>query len=60
MELTREVTLPAPVEEVWEAVTEDLGGWFGYDVEWSLEPGGDACATDDPPLPPSAIFDRIL
>ena len=43
MEVTREVVLEAPVEEVWEALTdpEQLEEWFANDVELELEPGGD-------------------
>ena len=43
MEVTREVVLEAPVEEVWAALTEPelLEEWFANDVEIELEPGGD-------------------
>ncbi len=43
MEVTREVVLEAPVEEVWAALTEPelLEEWFANDVELDLEPGGD-------------------
>jgi uncharacterized protein YndB with AHSA1/START domain len=36
MEVTRELVLPAPPEEVWEALTdpERLKEWFANDVEW--------------------------
>ncbi|HET7045967.1 MAG TPA: SRPBCC domain-containing protein [Gaiellaceae bacterium] len=36
MEVTRELVLPAPPEEVWEALTdpERLMEWFANDVEW--------------------------
>ena len=42
MEVTREVVLEAPVEEVWSALTEPerLEEWFANDVELELEPGG--------------------
>ena len=42
MEVTREVVLEAPVEEVWSALTEpeQLEEWFANDVELELEPGG--------------------
>ena len=42
MEVTREVVLDAPVEEVWDALTdpEELAEWFANDVELELEPGG--------------------
>ena len=44
MEVTREVVLEAPVEEVWEALTdpEQLEEWFANDVELDLRPGGGA------------------
>ena len=38
--IERELSLPAPAEEVWEAVTSD--GWLADEVELVLEPGGDA------------------
>jgi uncharacterized protein YndB with AHSA1/START domain len=43
VEVTREVVLEAPVEEVWAALTEAelLEEWFANDVELELEPGGD-------------------
>jgi uncharacterized protein YndB with AHSA1/START domain len=38
----REIVLPAPPGQVWEAITspEVLREWFGADVEWELTPGG--------------------
>src|SRR5688572_14443486 len=43
VEVTREVVLDAPVEEVWSALTEPerLEEWFANDVELELEPGGE-------------------
>ena len=43
MEVSREVVLEAPVEEVWSALTEPerLREWFANDVELELEPGGE-------------------
>ena len=43
MNVEREITLDAPPEEVWEALTdpEQLEEWFANDVELALEPGGD-------------------
>ncbi|MGH3073062.1 MAG: SRPBCC family protein [Gaiellaceae bacterium] len=43
MEVTREVVLEAPLDEVWDALTvpEQLEEWFANDVELELEPGGD-------------------
>src|SRR3981081_4558495 len=38
----RRVCLPAPPDEVWEAITlpEALRDWFGAEVEWDVRPGG--------------------
>ena len=38
----REIVLPAPPGQVWEAITspEELREWFGADVAWELTPGG--------------------
>ena len=43
MEVTREVVLEAPLDEVWDALTDpaELAEWFANDVELELEPGGD-------------------
>ena len=43
MEVRREVVLEAPLEEVWDALTDpvELAEWFANDVELDLEPGGD-------------------
>jgi uncharacterized protein YndB with AHSA1/START domain len=38
--IERELSLPAPAQEVWDAVTGD--GWLADEVELVLEPGGDA------------------
>ncbi len=42
MEIRREIVLPAPREEVWEALTDEerLGEWFANDVELDPRPGG--------------------
>jgi uncharacterized protein YndB with AHSA1/START domain len=42
MEIRREIVLPAPREEVWEALTEAerLEDWFANDVELDPTPGG--------------------
>ena len=42
MEVVRELVLPAPPEEVWEALTapERLEEWFANDVELDPRPGG--------------------
>jgi uncharacterized protein YndB with AHSA1/START domain len=43
VEVTREVVLEAPLDEVWETLTDpdELSEWFANDVELELEPGGD-------------------
>ncbi|MEX0875104.1 MAG: SRPBCC domain-containing protein [Actinomycetota bacterium] len=40
-DVEREVLIPAPADEVWSALTdpEQLGEWFGAEVEGDLEPG---------------------
>jgi uncharacterized protein YndB with AHSA1/START domain len=42
--IRREIVLPAPREEVWEALTEPerLADWFANGVELDLRPGGGA------------------
>src|SRR5215216_8177149 len=43
VEITRELVLPAPADEVWEALTdpERLAEWFANDVELDVRPGGE-------------------
>ena len=40
----KEVVLPAPREEVWDALTDPdrLADWFANEVELDLRPGGEA------------------
>ena len=47
--IERQVTLPAPRHDVWEALTEPerLDAWFGARVDWDLQPGGAARFRDD-------------
>jgi uncharacterized protein YndB with AHSA1/START domain len=42
--IVKEIFLPAPREEVWEALTEPerLEDWFANDVDIDLRPGGGA------------------
>jgi uncharacterized protein YndB with AHSA1/START domain len=42
MEIRREIELPAPREDVWEALTdpERLQDWFANEVELDATPGG--------------------
>jgi uncharacterized protein YndB with AHSA1/START domain len=41
MKVTRELVVPAPIEEVWQALTDPdrLEEWFANDVELDLERG---------------------
>jgi uncharacterized protein YndB with AHSA1/START domain len=43
MEIEREIVLPVPREEAWEALTEPerLEEWFANDVELDATPGGE-------------------
>jgi uncharacterized protein YndB with AHSA1/START domain len=45
----RTVALPAPVEEVWGALTvgDHLSAWFGGDVEIEAFPGGQIVVSED-------------
>jgi uncharacterized protein YndB with AHSA1/START domain len=49
VEVERELVLDAPVEEVWEALTEPerLEEWFANDVELDLETGEGVFRWDD-------------
>jgi len=42
--IRKEIVLPSPREEVWEALTEPerLEDWFANDVDLDLRPGGGA------------------
>ena len=42
--IRREIVLPAPREDVWDALTEPerLEDWFANDVDLDLRPGGGA------------------
>jgi uncharacterized protein YndB with AHSA1/START domain len=46
--IERELELPAPSDEVWEALTdpEQLAGWLADEVRFDLRPGGDASFRD--------------
>ena len=48
-EITTEVTVDAPAEEVWELLVDDdeLSTWLGDDVTLEPEPGGTGHLTDD-------------
>jgi uncharacterized protein YndB with AHSA1/START domain len=43
MQIEREIELPVPAEEAWEAITESkrLEEWFANDVELDLREGGE-------------------
>jgi uncharacterized protein YndB with AHSA1/START domain len=44
MELSREITLPAPPEEVWESLAEPA--WLGEDAAIDLRPNGEVRVGD--------------
>ena len=46
--IERELELPAPSDEVWEALTdpERLAGWLADEVSFDLRPGGEASFRD--------------
>src|SRR5439155_475069 len=48
--IRREIVLPAPREEVWEALTEPerLADWFANDVDLDLRPRGGAGSREAP------------
>lgn len=39
MDIEREIVLPAPPDEVWGALTGDLGEWFGASADLDPRPG---------------------
>ena len=43
MQIEREIVVPAPPDEVWEALTEPdrLEEWFATEVELDAQPGGE-------------------
>ena len=43
MQIDREIVVPAPPDEVWEALTEPdrLEEWFATEVELDAQPGGE-------------------
>ena len=43
MQIEREIVVPAPPDEVWEALTDPgrLEEWFANDVELDAQPGGE-------------------
>jgi uncharacterized protein YndB with AHSA1/START domain len=44
MELSREITLPAPAEDVWRSLAEPT--WLGQDASIELRPDGEVRAGD--------------
>ena len=40
--IERDVDLPAPPEDVWTALTQEIGEWFGAEGEIDASPGGRA------------------
>lgn len=39
MDIEREIILPAVPDAVWEALTQDLGEWFGASADLDARPG---------------------
>ncbi len=60
--IERQVTLPAPRETVWEALTEpdQVRAWFGARVEWDLRTGGAARFHDDDGSNRSGVVDTVV
>lgn len=44
MELSREITLPAPIDDVWQSLAEPA--WLGEDARIDLRPDGEVRAGD--------------
>lgn len=57
----RQVILPAPREDVWEALTEPdrVAAWFGAQVEWDLQPGGIARFRDEDGSRREGVIDTV-
>ena len=62
MEVQREIIVPAPVEEVWSALTEPsrLEEWFANDVELELEPGGEGTFRWDDGEERHAVVEEVV
>jgi uncharacterized protein YndB with AHSA1/START domain len=59
--IEREVLIEAPLEVVWEVVTdpEHVGGWFGDSAEIDLRPGGEAVLTWEKYGSALAVVERV-
>jgi uncharacterized protein YndB with AHSA1/START domain len=57
----RQVTLPAPRQDVWDALTEPdrVAAWFGGQVEWDLQPGGAARFHDEDGSERAGVIDTV-
>jgi uncharacterized protein YndB with AHSA1/START domain len=57
----RQVTLPVPRQDVWEALTEPgrVAAWFGAHVEWDLHPGGIARFRDEDGSQREGVIDTV-
>jgi uncharacterized protein YndB with AHSA1/START domain len=57
----RHITLPAPREDVWDALTEPgrVAAWFGGQVEWDLQPGGAARFHDEDGSERAGVIDTV-
>lgn len=47
--IRRRLTVPAAHDRVWGAITDpgQVQGWFGGEMDWSLEPGAPLCYRGD-------------
>jgi uncharacterized protein YndB with AHSA1/START domain len=59
--IERQVTLPAPRQDVWDALTEPdrVAAWFGGQVEWDLQPGGAARFHDEDGSERAGVIDTV-
>jgi uncharacterized protein YndB with AHSA1/START domain len=57
----RQLTLPAPRQDVWEALTvpDRVAAWFGARVEWDLQPGGTARFHDEDGTERRGVIDTV-
>jgi uncharacterized protein YndB with AHSA1/START domain len=57
----RHITLPAPRQDVWDALTEPdrVAAWFGGQVEWDLQPGGAARFHDEDGSERAGVIDTV-
>ena len=61
MEVTREVVLEAPLDEVWEMLTDpaELAEWFANEVQLEVEPGGEGVFRWDDGAERHAVVEEV-